>query len=224
MSAADDSNRSRFEAWLRGELDAAASERFLADASSDPELADEVAAHRELAARIGRLPAERSPERDLWPGIAARLAAARPARPRLWRVAALAAALLVAGGLALIERRGASPPPVRPPYAVVEAPPASPADGLEPAPVPAAYAATGAELDRLRGRLRREVERRSAELPAAARATVDENLETIDRAIAAIETELALRPDDRSLARTSIAYRQRQLELLRRVNQTAARL
>jgi hypothetical protein len=51
-----------------------------------------------LARHLDRLPPELEPARDLWPGIAQRLA--RPERST-WRHAAMAASLLLSAGLAL---------------------------------------------------------------------------------------------------------------------------
>ena len=61
-------------------------------------------------------------------------------------------------------------------------------------------------------------------LPAETRALVFENLATIDRAIAEIEKALAAEPANAALGRTYIAYREREIDLLRQANRTAARL
>jgi hypothetical protein len=59
---------------------------------------------QDLLRRLAALPREAEPDRDLWPGIAARLTApvpiARPGRAR-WLVQAAAAVLLFAGGVAV---------------------------------------------------------------------------------------------------------------------------
>ena len=101
---------------------------------------------------------------------------------------------------------------------VVETPPPSSAPAL------AAYAESERALGAIRDELRREAEARAAGLPPETRAVVFDNLATIDRAIAEIEAALAERPDDPELARTYIAYRQHEIELLRRVNRAASRL
>ena len=69
---------------------------------------------RELASALGELPDGRSPRRDLWPGIAARLdaqPAAAPSRPA-WRMPALAASLAIAfmAGVLLGQRTDVGAP------------------------------------------------------------------------------------------------------------------
>lgn len=207
--------RDELDAWLRGELDDDASARFLALAREDPELAREVGELAATIADVRDLRTELEPERDLWPGIAARLAPARPRRVNRWLLAGLAAALLVAAGVTL-GRRSIEPRTVVARTAEAPSAPAGPAL--------AAYAASDAALERVRVELRAEVERRSSELPDATRRVVDDNLATIDRAIAEIEQALAAHPDDPELARTYVQYRQREIDFLRRVNRSASRL
>jgi hypothetical protein len=107
-----------------------------------------------------------------------------------------------------------------PEAAVATAPPAA---AERPAAL-AVYAATEQTLDRIREEVRGEIERRGAGLPSDVRTLLDENLATIERAIAEIEAALAREPDNQELARTYIDYRQRQIDLLRRVNRAASRV
>jgi len=215
------------EAWRRGELDEEQSRLFLEEASRSADLRAEVERHDRLLAALAELPRELEPERDLWPEIAARTLARRPARPYRWLAAGLAAGALIALGALRWVEWGAAPPEVtaaRPtPGAALPAPAAA-----RSAPVVenalAHFSETDAELARIREELRLEVGRLSAALPPATRELVFANLATIDRAIEEIEAALAERPGDAALARTYIGYRQRQIDLLRRVNRAASRL
>jgi len=224
MKRSNESNEdlaATFEAWLRGELEPEAERAFLAAAERDAELREEVAAYRSLIGDLRALPAEVNPERDLWPAVERRVSPA--VATRRWRATslALAASLLAVIGVALLWRAPADPLPD------------APAPSSQPAPAPAiaasavagsAFAETDMALTAIRQELRREVESRQAQLPPETRQLVFDNLETIERAIAEIEAALALRPANPELARTYIAYRQRQIALLRQVNLTAARL
>ena len=180
-------------------------------------LNDELHADDPLAA-LRTLPTSLEPERDLWPGIAARLAppARTPQRPlvRFAMAASLLAALALGWALALRLR----PAPV-----VVEVP-APPAAAAEPGVARTAYAATGRELDAIRDELRSAIDAQRAQLPPATRQLVFENLATIEKAIAEIEKALAAAPADAELARTYVVYRSRQIDLLRQANRAAARL
>lgn len=201
------------EAWRRGELDEEQSRRFVEEARASGELRVEVERHERLLAALAELPRELEPERDLWPEIAARTLARRPARPYRWLAAGLAAGALIALGALRWAEWGAAPPEVTAARPTPSAPSAL-----------AHFSETDAELARIREELRLEVGRLSAALPPATRELVFANLATIDRAIEEIEAALAERPGDAALARTYIGYRQRQIDLLRRVNRAASRL
>lgn len=66
----------------------------------------------ELRRRLAQLPAEREPGNELWPGIAARIAAQsvdRKRRPRPWHWLALAASAVLAAVLVVAPQRGGDP-------------------------------------------------------------------------------------------------------------------
>lgn len=132
------------------------------------------------------------------------------------RWAALAALLAVAVGAGLLLRE--QPAGVEAPPPVVASPAPRPPVGL------AAYAKTDRQLDAIRDELWRSIEARQGKLPPQTRAVVFANLRTIERAIAEIEAALASAPADEQLSRTYIAYRERQIAVLRQANQLAARL
>ena len=228
----NDENRKRneelFARWLEGDASAEDERALEAGAASDPALAAELAAHRALRAELRALPRALEPGRDLFAEIAQRtsrtatVAKVRPFRSRSSfatpRRLALAASLLAALALGWGLRAKVAPTPV-----VVEVP-APPRAISAPSVASTAYAATGRELDAIRDQLRQSVDAQSASLPPETRRLVFDNLATIDRAITEIEGALAASPADAELARTYVAYRQRQIELLRQANRLAARL
>jgi hypothetical protein len=214
------SHDERLAAWLRGELTAGEERALREAAASEPALAAEIQAYDRTIGALRALPRERAPERDLLPAIAARLEIDRP-RHRHWLLP-VAAALLLAAGLALMLRleqssRGGGSVPTPPPPAVATAPPAS-------AIARTAYGDTDRALADIRRELRRTIEERKDDLPPETRAVVFENLRVIESAIRDIETALDAAPADGDLARTYIAYRERQIDLLRQVNRMAAKL
>ena len=85
----------------------------------DDELQELTPEERDILQRLGTLPREAQPPRDLWAGVAARLAASAPGRPlqaprrRPWRylIQAAAALLLFAGGFLAGELRSARQAP-----------------------------------------------------------------------------------------------------------------
>jgi hypothetical protein len=171
----------------------------------------------ELEAALAALPRSVEPGRDLWPGVARRLAPERRPRRAVW-MERLAAGILLAIAAGLWVRL-ATPRPEPPPAAPAPAPP-SPV-------VLSAYAETDRALLSVRDELRRVVEEQAKALAPETRRLVFENLETIERAMAEIEAAMAKEPagpERENLGRTYISYRQRQVDLLRQVNRAAARL
>lgn len=220
------------EAWLAGDLasDSETESALLsaaATAGEETAVQAELAAHRRLREQVRSLPLELSSERDLWPEIADRIGARHRAAPTgsrgFWerpvsvpRWAALAALLAVALGTGFLLRHQ---------QVAIETPPVAFAT---PSPRPsvalAAYAKTDRELDAVRDELWRSIQARQRKLPPQTRAVVFANLRTIESAIAEIEAALAASPADAQLGRTYIAYRERQIAVLRQANELAARL
>jgi hypothetical protein len=230
MTPNSEENRNRFDAWLRGELPSAEEEALFEALAADSELAAEAAASREAVASLRALPPAVAPATDLWPAIAAAIQTEKrqterrqPRTHSMVRVRqtllALAASLVALVGGTAAWRSLHDPVP---PAVVVAPTPATPVIGL---PVSlAAYAETDQELGAIGDELRRTIEARQEKLPPATRALVFENLRTIDRALAEIEVALRAAPADPALARTYIAYRERQIDVLRQANRMAARL
>jgi anti-sigma factor RsiW len=231
MTLPSDRTEELLARWLEGDPDTDLERALDAAAAADPAFAAELAAHRALRAELRALPREIAPARDLFPAIARRagLEAAAPS-PRgalLWRRLAaplpraagrlaLAAGLVAALAVGWSLRARVAPAPL-----IVVAPPPPAPDATV---ARTAYAATGRELDAIRDELRRSIEARRDALPPATRRLVFDNLATIESAIAEIEAALAAAPADAELARAYVAYRQRQLDLLRQANRLAARL
>jgi hypothetical protein len=205
-------------AWLRGEL--SADEERALRATADPDRAAEIAAYDRTLAELRALPRALEPEADLYPAIALRIA---PAPRRFWPLG-IAAALILLAGLALILRlESSSRHPEVAPVEQAAFPPPRPLPGAS-AISRTAYGDTDRALGEIRRELRRTIDERQNELPPETRELVFENLRIIEQAIADIETALDAAPADADLARTYIAYRERQIDLLRQVNRMAAKL
>ncbi len=87
----------RIDDLLDGRLSSAEAREAESHLERCPNCAAELAEAAGLAARIAELPQTLEPERDLWPGVAARLDAARVARGRFGRrELAVAASVLLA--------------------------------------------------------------------------------------------------------------------------------
>ncbi len=160
---------------------------------------------RRLLAQASALPREKTPPRDLWPGIAERLEA--QAVPRTWVGLAAAAALVLAlaGVLFVRGERGKAP-------------------GSGPAPVPVAAsvespALAEAEDDYARASaalLAALHERRDSFSPETI-AGVEKNLEIIDGALAEVREALRRDPDNPELTRMLAATHRKKVDVLRRV-------
>ncbi|MDX2122110.1 MAG: zf-HC2 domain-containing protein [Gemmatimonadota bacterium] len=175
--------------YADGGLDPAARARVEAHLASCAACRAEVAALAAILAEARALPRTIEPGRDLWPGIAPRLAA-RPARRLPWLQLAAALALF-AGGFAAARLGQKDGPPTR------------------LATLQAEYTAASTELaHRLAGG--------STGLAPETRRVVDRNLEIIDQAIREAEAALAGDPANGALEQMLVARYEQRLELLRR--------
>jgi len=161
---------------------------------------------RAILAEAAALPREMEPRRDLWPGIAARIAGrASGVRPaRWWRPVALAAAAAVVVALvAQLPRRGTGPEVVPVPAAAHS--PADPLKGME------------ADYERAVATLLAALEQRRGSLSPETMASVERNLAIIDEAMA--EVREALRQDPRSpeLRHMLVSTHRKKLDVLRQV-------
>lgn len=161
---------------------------------------------RLILAHARALPRELGPARDLWPGVAERIEAGRGWRPSWWATAALAAAAAVAAavGVTLL--------------------------GTRPEPAPVAPVATmTARFDRGSiGAAEQEYEQAATALMAALQerretlspetiASVEKNLEVIDRALAEVRTALERDPGNKELTRMLVSTYRKKVDTLRRV-------
>jgi hypothetical protein len=189
-------------------------------------------ADAKLDARLGSLPLEVEPRRDLWPAIATRIESgaapvAGSARRPAWMWQAAAAVILVAGSslltASLLDRKtpavqSASQPVVVPAAAGQAA--AIGSDGA--AAMPAAFGPSG-RLDNeylvARQQLMRMLDERIAALPPSARAKLEFNLGEMRRAADEINAALAAQPGDPLLEELLLKTYQDELAVLSNVNE-----
>ena len=161
---------------------------------------------RELLARAAELPPSVAPPRDLWPGIAERLAPRRPAASRWTMGLAAAAALAVA--VTMVSRPGPETPAGTP----AGTPVAAAAEGLPPA-----LEQAEADYARATAQLMAAIEARRGALPPRTVAALEENLKTIDAALAEVRTALRSDPANPHLNLLLASTHQRKVEVLRQV-------
>ena len=201
----------RLDDYVGGELDAAQERevrRHLMECESCRQEERELRALLEMAAA---LPEEIQPERDLWLDIAPRLGARepgattelhrsiqrRPARPLPgWMLAAASLALVITTAFATIVvtggGRGNGP-------GTVAVDPAAAPVAANPRTALAAFRPAEREYERAIGDLQELLETRREQLAPATVATLEANLQTIDRAIAESRAALAADPNSREL-------------------------
>lgn len=182
-----------------------------------PGCAGELATLRRLLGLAAGLPREIEPSRDLWPGLAGRLATAqgvvRGRFGRRWqRPLAVAAAAVVGVGVLLVAyslgRQHGSPRVVLAPAASPLAVPAGLADTT--------FAGAEAEFSQARDALLAALEARRGTMSQDTLRVVDDNLRLIDQAIEGISAALVDDPLNPRLANQLAAAYRRQIELLQR--------
>lgn len=206
---------SKLDDLLDGTLDEPEKADALAHLESCEDCLAEFEAAKSLISATRSLPNSVEPDRDLWPGIKAKIEDRRvvpgsfdsrpvPATRRVWMAAAAAAILVISvsvaymAGLERAQTRTASVTPV------------------ESGAVLAAYGGPAMDLELARNQLRSNLEHRRGELSPETWSVVMENMAVIDDAISRIEHALADNPNDGRLNRQlAVAYR-RQIDLLQR--------
>lgn len=201
----------------------------------------------DLAERVGGLPRAVEPERDLWPGIAARLE--RPAAPpepvRWWRrgrqrtgggtpggarhpwrlgqlaAAAVLLAVLAGTGFGLLRVIGPGGPEGTGSPATAAGGPAIGAATPEAAPVEpvAADAAAVPGADTFGNRLMAALERKRNQLGPATSDAVEADIARLGLAMAEILTAIAEHPDDPALYHHLAARQRQEADLLLRLDQ-----
>ncbi len=214
----------RIDDLLDGRLSAAEAREAEVHLERCPDCAAELAETVGLAARIAELPRTLEPERDLWPGIAARLAEDRVARGRFGRrELAVAASILLAAaaviGAYLIGRQQAL-------TASAPAPAAAPAAGaIEAEALLASFDALGVlDYAATRRALLEVLEQRREQLAPETFALVMANLELIEESMARIATALGADPGNELLQRQLVTAYRRQVDLLERAARLPSRV
>ena len=214
-------------AYIDDDLDAATRagvERHLRTCQDCAEDLDEM---RRLVAHAGGLAArDVPPSRDLWPGIAARIASpnvaefrARPERRArvisfsVMQLAAAAVLLIAVSGATAWFLRGsiaATPAAAPAPTIQAEIEPRAAADAIRPVNfADAQYDAAVADLERALEERRNDLNPRTVEI-------LERNLKLIDAAIAQARQALEEDPGNAYLNRHLVESRKRKLDLLRR--------
>jgi len=171
---------------------------------SCPGCRQEAEALRSLLRAAACLPRRIEPDRDLWPGLAARMR--RPLGSRLWPGIAAAVMILAAGAATSTLWRSA------------------PAGAESPATVTAARYLSGdpglreAEEEFMKAtvKLMAALERRKADLPPGTLADIEESLRVVNLAIAETGAALARDPRNRHLERLLTGIYATRLDLLSR--------
>ena len=215
------------DGYVEGSLAPDVAARIDGHLAGCPQCAAELEGQRLLLVRVADLPREIEPSRDLWPALAARLSVpptvveGRFGGSRRWRLAAVAAAMLMAAGLLLIAYSLGRQHARGPATARVQ---------LEsPVAVPVRLAGTGfaeaeAEFVEARHELLAALAARRGTMSPETQRVVDDNLKLIDGAIVRITAALADDPLNPRLAnRLAGAYRT-QIELLQRATALPAEI
>jgi anti-sigma factor RsiW len=203
-------------------------ERHLAEC---PACKQTLADLRRVTMRAGAL-ADREPERELWPGIAARIGAGavtpERARPLRWRRAftltmsqlAAAAGVLLAVGAGTMWVVGGRSWPIR---AAGQPAPVATSPSVGPAPAGAQQFAGSLAYTAAVADLQRALDANRSRLDTATVRVIEESLRTIDRAIARAQAALAADPSDAYLNAHLAETMRRKIELMQRAVVLATR-
>jgi hypothetical protein len=208
--------RDRLDDYLDGELGEAGLHEVELHLAGCAACAAEERRLRALLAGAAALPREMSPPRDLWPGIAERIAAARPrpARPVVRRVWSWSPALLAAAA-AVVVAMGATLARVWPPTAV---PGAATGVAQEAAwTTDPSLLAAEREYARATAELMAALEARKASMPPAMLATVESDLVTIDAALRQVKGALRQDPGNAQLSHMLASTQKKKVDVLQRV-------
>jgi anti-sigma-K factor RskA len=157
---------------------------------------------RNLLAGAAALPKEQIPRRDLWPGVAERLAPRWSGRSL---ALGLAAGLIVAVAAGLLYRRDSTSTPSTGSFLPVSV------------ESPAALAAAEEDYVRASAALLAALHGRRDTLAPEAIADVEKNLRVIDQALAEVHEALRLDPGNPELTRMLAATHRKKVDVLRRV-------
>lgn len=202
--------------YLDGTLDEAGFQELEHHLSECAPCRAEARGLRRLLSEASALPAELTPGRDLWPGIAARLegrnlVAFEPrARRRAWLAPVLTLATAAVALLAVwLPNRPGAP-------AVASPGPATLQPAALPAGVPSGLDAAQADYERATQQLLLALQEQRAQLPEQTLTTLDQNLASIDRALSEIRAALGKDPQNAQLARLLNTTQRRRVAVLQR--------
>jgi predicted anti-sigma-YlaC factor YlaD len=204
--------------WVDGTLPAGAASEVEGHLRSCPLCRERERRLRQVLAHAAALPHSLAPPRDLWPGIARRVARERSwsrAAAR-WSPVALAAAATVVVGLGAVLWSGPSPSRVR----TVQIPAPSPETTLVAGTVLVSdpvLAAAERDYEAAANALLEALQQRRARLQPEALAAVQANLEVIDRALAQVRQALVQDPANPELSRMLVSTHRKKVEVLSRV-------
>ena len=176
---------------------------------------------RELLRAAASAPHEMAPPRDLWPGIASRIAAereaavGRKARRFLSHPSGLAAAAAVLIALASILVHRASEPA-----------PTSSGSATAVSTTGGSVHVQAAEVDYIRatGQLMDALNARRSSLSPETQSSIDANLRVIDSALRQVRDALEKDPGNRQLTRMLASTHQKKLDLLLRLLKLSAQI
>lgn len=205
----------RLDDFVDGALEAGPAAAVAAHLASCPRCREQEAQLRTLLAHAAALPRSVSPSRDLWPGIAGRLERRRPWAWG-WNPVALAAAATVVAGLVAVLWSVQAPAPVR----TVQIPATSPGPDLlavDTGAADAVLAAAERDYESAANALLEALQRGRSRLAPETLASVETNLEVIDRALGEVRGALAKDPENPELGRMLVATHRKKVDVLRRV-------
>lgn len=231
-----DDIRELLDDTIDARLDEADRKRVAAHLDACPDCEAEARALRGLVNELRSMPEAIEPASDLWPAIDARLdeeeeydapelaspePPARfwtaPVRPGLWQGLLAASVLLAAFALGYVIRPMLEPVPDAPAVS-------GPAPGTAAASREAPRVAAEISLLEVKQQLRASLDRHRESLSPETAQMVDRNLAVIERSIEEIRKALRDDPGNRELKNMLMAAHRREINLLRRVNEVAARL
>jgi anti-sigma factor RsiW len=208
----------RLDEWVDGALPTAAASEVEAHLLSCALCRDRERRLRELLAHAAALPRSLTPPRDLWPGIARRVA-----RESSWSWASsgwspwgLAAAATVVVGLGAALWSGPFPSRVRTVQIPVPSPVATFTAGTAVVSDPI-LAAAERDYEAAANALLEALQQRRSVLQPEALAAVEANLQVIDRALAEVREALVHDPANRELSRMLVSTHRKKVEVLSRV-------
>jgi predicted anti-sigma-YlaC factor YlaD len=215
--------RDRLDDYVDGTLAEAEQHEVELHLSSCAGCGEEERQLRVLVAQAATLPEEISPARDLWPGIAERIAAARPrpvvrvVRSGSWSPRWLAAAAAVVLALGATLTRVWSPG-TREGAAAIE--------GVQEAAWATDPSLLAAEQQyaRATAQLTAALEARKATLPPAMVTAVEKDLTTIDAALRQVRDALRQDPGNPQLSHMLASTHQKKVDVLQRVVRLSTQL